>query len=327
VSKKIVFKVTGGLGRNIAALAVARQIIATNAGCTLHVMASYPDVFVGVAGIEKVYPFPAQNTVMPDWFENHRDFDVLEAEPYVDLGYRNGEQHLVDVWCRRLGIGLPDRKFGDLSLHDGSEREWARRNLAGLFQASPRPKLIAFQPWGGTSFYDAGAAMDPTRPKQARDLPFEIAQTIVNKLRERGFVVLQMSLPTERQLQNVIPIPVAQGQVINPRYLFALLELCDGLVTIDSFSAHAWVALEKKNAVVLWGATNPTNLGYSCNNNISKDACKTPHCNRPETHMLDVLGNGQPWRCPHKDACMNHDPEQVAQAVIGSQQCQETKHQ
>jgi hypothetical protein len=322
----IIFQVSGGLGRNIMATAVCRQIKRQHKKSPLHVMASYPDVFVDLPTVERVYPFPGGSSFLADFYDGHKDFDVMAAEPYVDLAYRKGEQHLVDVWCRRLGLQLPDDKRGELALHDATEREWARRNLHQLLSMANRPKLVAIQPWGGTSFYQAEAAMDPTRPKHTRDLPPQVAQDIVDGLRAKNVVVLQLSLPTEPQLRTVIPIPVQQGQIISPRYLFALLELCDGLVSIDSFAAHAWVALGKQGATVLWGGTDPTALGYSCNSNLTvTKPCPTPHCGRPDTYMFDTLGNGQPWRCPHKGACMNHSAETVVQSILGSLSCPESQ--
>lgn len=321
--KQLILRVIGGLGRNIVGTVIARQIKAQNPGCTLHVVASYPDVFVGLPFVDRVYPFT--QSPMPDFFDNHRDFDVLEAEPYVDLQYRRGNQHLADVWCRRLGLNLPESKRGSIELHGGSEVEWAKRTIASMNLG--RTPLLAFQPFGGTSFMDAGAAQDVMRPQQERSLKAERANEIVNKLATAGIAVVQISLPTEPQLQQTLKIQLPQGQVMQPRLLFSMLQQCHGFLGIDSFGQHAWAALGKDNAVVLWGATNPTNLGYAGNTNMTrKNACQTPHCNRPDTHMGDVLGNGQPWRCPNP-TCMNYDVDEVVQAVRATMQPKEQQAQ
>ncbi|HNW35118.1 MAG TPA: hypothetical protein PKM25_09320, partial [Candidatus Ozemobacteraceae bacterium] len=144
----------------------------------------------------------------------------------------------------------------------------------------------------------------------------EIAQEIVNLIRKKGFAVLQISLPTEPTLQDVIALDT---QSVTPtRRLFALLEKCNGLVAIDSFAGHAWAALGKAGAVRLWGYSNPASYGYAGDNNLTATVkrCKTPHCNRPETHIGDFIGNGEPWACPFDAECMEFDPKVVADAAI-----------
>ena len=311
MQRLLILHVRGGMGRNVAGTAVARQIKAQYPDCVLHVVASFPDVFVGLPFVDRVYPF-TQNP-LPDFYDNHRNFDVLDAEPYIDLQYRMGNQHLVDTWCRRLSLNLPDDRRGTLTLYEGSEVEWAKRSIQSMNLG--KTPVVAFQPFGGTPFSDANQAGDVMRPKQVRDLPVETANQIAAKLNAAGIAVVQISLPTEPQLQSTLKIQLPQGQVMQPRLLFALLQQVQGLVGIDSFAQHAWAALKREGAVVLWGATNPTNLGYSGNTNLSrKSACSTPHCNRPDSYMGDCMGNGQPWRCPNP-VCMNYDADEVVQAV------------
>lgn len=318
--RSFIFRVSGGMGRNVAATAVAKRIKEQYAGCTLHVVASYPDIFVGLPFVDRVYPMTPNP--LPDFYDNHREFDMLETEPYVDLQYRKGNQHLIDVWCRRLGLDLPTERRGIVELHDGSEVEWAKRTIASMNLG--RTPVLVFQPFGGTSFHDAGAAQDVMRPLQVRGLAAERANEIAVKLNSQGIAVVQMSLPTEPQLPSTLKLNLPQGQVMNPRLLLALLKQADGLLGIDSFAQHAWAALGKSNAVVLWGATNPTNLGYSSNTNMArKSACATPHCNRPDSYMGDVMGNGQPWRCPNP-TCMNYDVDEVVQAVRAAIQPKDT---
>jgi len=306
--KKILFDTRGGgLGRQIVATAVAQQIRAKYPDAVLHVLTSYPEAFAGLPGIDKYF-----GGHIPYFFDEHKDFEVFGVEPYLDLAYRQGKEHLIDVWCRMLGVDAPKRKAGILTL-DMHEKATGAKILSQL----PKDrKVIAIQWQGGTSYMHAGEAQDPTRVKHYRDLDQATAQAVVNALSQMGYVVLQIGLPSEPQLENAVTLD--RNQVVNPRYVFAVLDLCDGLVAIDSFAQHAWSALGKKSAVVLWGGTGPTGLGYSDNSNLTaakaKD-CPTPHCGRPNTYLGDFVGNGRVWTCPRSAVCMAHDPATVVEAV------------
>jgi hypothetical protein len=238
------------------------------------------------------------------------DHEYIRVEPYIDLAWRRGQEHLIDTWCRLIGVQAPKERRGILELTD-QEREDAGKLLGRV----DRP-IVALQWVGGTSNQNPGAAQALGKLNQARHLKQETAREIVNLLVQQGLAVLQISLPTEPRLQNVLYLD--EKSVTPTRLLFALLERCAGLVAIDSFAQHAWAALGKKDAVVLWGYSNPTNYGYSGNNNLTATPkkCKTPHCNRPETHLGDVLGNMEPWTCPHGGECMNFDPKVVADAAV-----------
>lgn len=306
-SEKILFRVgNGGFGKNIVATAVARAIKEQFPKCKLYVQAGYTECFKGLPFVDRFYP----QQPAPYFRDLVEDCEVLEAEPYLDHAFRKGKEHLIDVWCRRIGVKPPQEKRGTIILDD-SEKAAAE----GIFKpiGLDRP-VVAFQPFGGTSFHDPNKALDPFLKFQARHMTTEQAQSIVDKLVQGGVAVLQISLPTEPKLKNVLNLG---EQVTPPRILFAILDRCNALITIDSFAVHAWAALGKKEAVCLWGYSSPTQYGYAGQNNLTvSGACDTPHCNRPETHLSDVDGSGQPWKCPHGNACMKFDPVTVADAAV-----------
>lgn len=306
--KKILFDTKGGgMGRQIAATAVALQIRAKHPDAELHVLTSYPEVFAGLPGVDRYF-----GGHTPYFYEEHRDFLVLAAEPYLDLAYREGREHLIDVWCRLVGVDAPKKRAGKIVL-DMHERATGAKILSQLPQDR---KLIAFQWTGGTPYMDANAAQDPTRVKHYRDLDLQTAQAVASGLAQQGYIVLQIGLPSEPELKDAVTLD--RNQVVNPRYVFAVLERCSGLVAIDSFAQHAWAALGKESAVVVWGGTHPTALGYSGNTNLTSakgKECPNLHCSRPNTYLGDITGNGRVWTCPRNAACMAHDPSTIVEAV------------
>ena len=307
-SQEILFLQPGGLGKAIAGTAVARQIRAKFPSVKLHVQTGYPDIYQGLEFVDRVWPLAPQAHFFEDVASK---CEIFEAEPYKDFSFRKGREHLIDVWCRLLRLDLPKEKRGSIVL-SAAEKRNAKTQLTDRVG---RP-IIAFQFRGGTSSHDAGSAANPERLFQARHLSVDRAQAVVDDLVKEGFAVLQISLPTEPKLKNALYL--SDQSVIPTRHMLAFLNECSGLVAIDSFASHAWAALGKTGAVCLWGYSSPIQYGYAGNTHLAiKDACKTPHCNRPETHLFDVLpGTGQSWQCPHDGACMSFSPKEIVQAVL-----------
>lgn len=296
----------GGLGKAICMTAVARAIKEQHPGCELLVRTLYPDTCKGLPFVDQFFGMEPRSYMRKEI----ADAEYIRTEPYLDLAWRQGKEHLIDTWCRLIGVNPPKEKRGTITLTD-QERDDAAKLLGKV----GRP-VVAIQWIGGTSNHNPGAANALARLNQARHLRQAVAQEIVDNLVKEGVSVIQMSLPTEPRLKNVITLD--DNRVMPTRLIFSILERCDGLVAIDSFANHAWAALGKKDAVVLWGYSSPVNYGYAGNNNMTatRTKCKTPHCNRPETHLGDILGNGEPWTCPHGGECMKFDPKAVSDAVM-----------
>jgi hypothetical protein len=319
-AKGIIFRVGGGFGKCLAATRVAKQIKEKHKDLPLTVQTSYPDAFVGLDFVDAYYPYGAP---LPDFYDKHKCYEIAETEPYQDLDYRAGQCHLIDAWCRRLDVAIPEDKTPIIRLSKAEKR--AAEMIMGQVrnQAQGRP-VVALQWVGGTSYHHQQAALDPLRQTQVRELPQDIAQAAVNDLVAGGAVPVQIGLPTEARLQNVIPLLTQEAQAFPIRVTIACLALCDGALLIDSFAAHAWSGLGKKNAVVVWGATRPKNLGYLNQINLepAKNCCPVGGgCNRPDMHLGDWVGTGNPWQCPHDGACMgsaSYNGKELAAKVLST---------
>jgi len=318
----LVANLPGGLGKQIAATAFLRAWRDANPRGALHVNTPYPDVFRNMPWINRTYPL---GQAIPYFAEEHRGFEFFAGEPYHRLPFRQGKEHIVEAYCRSLGIEPPKDLRGLLKITD-QEHEAAMRLMAQVDRGRP---WIAFQPWGGTSFYDPGRAQDLLNPKQVRDLPADVAQAIVDRLVDRGNIVVQFSLPTERRLDKTIWIDLGQDErgqprVMAPRVLFAVLNLCEFFVGIDSSLQHAWAALRKPagKSAVLWGATKPANFSYPCHKDLSVEnpPCGTPHCSRPDMAFGDIVDGNNVWQCSHDRACMNHNPDLVVETLLGKRE-------
>jgi hypothetical protein len=303
---EIIAKSHGGLGKAIAFTAFLKALRANaKPNARIHIVSSWSDVFRDLPFIDRHFD---QNVLGPYFAEDHRNYEVFSGEPYDYLDYRRGKLHIVDVWCKMAGIPVPEQKNGQIKILE-VEHRIALEKLKGTDRSK---KWIAFQPFGGH-----GAPM-----QQVRSFSADVAQAIADKLMEKGFVVIQLSLPEEKKLERVVWPDPGKGQkgeqnYFLPRTLFAMLHLCDGFVGIDSWAQHAWAAMGRKNGIVCWGATRPENLGYLTNRNLTVSNCPSPGCNRPDVLGDLVGGHGQVWACPNDELCMRaHCPDNIVQTLI-----------
>lgn len=158
----------------------------------------------------------------------------------------------------------------------------------------------------------------PDKKQQKRTLPVDSAQKIADNLKDKGYCVWSIQYPQQIQLSNV-NIPLMDIKNNNPilmsqRYLFALIKLCKTTICIDSFVQHACAALNKK-AIVLWGGTNPQNLGYKEHQNIFQEVCPTPFCSRPNSFLFDGEHMGNVWECPYDEKCLEYKPEKISKLI------------
>jgi hypothetical protein len=322
MEKGILLRVAGGFGKNLMATKVAKQLKDKHPKLPLHVQVSNPDAFIGLNFVDKFYPLAP----LMDFYDDHKDFKIYDADPYTNLDYRSGKEHLVNSWCKTYGTKPPESVAGIIRLSK-KEKKAAAMIMQNVRNQAQGRKVVGFQYVGGTSFYDPNAALDPIRPTQVRELPVEIAQNIVNGLASAGCMVIQIGLATEQKLENSIQLIGNDGKSFPIRIVLAIIDQLDGLVGIDSFAHHAWAALGKKNAVVVWGATRRETLGYETNINIAPAAncCPTPGCNRPNGHVGDFVGTGQPWQCPHDAACMDYNAEEIVKKTMAALESEEKK--
>lgn len=312
--RKILFQVHGGLGANIMKTAVIKQLRKENPDAVIHVKASYPDVFKGLGYVDEFFAGPPQQ-IIHGAYRTYRDFEFMgEAEPYLDDAYRAKESHCIEAACRRYGLGKPEKNIGAIALSQREKKE-VKKVMAQILSQMPNAKdkkIVALQWTGGVPTFNQDMANDVGRITQARSLPKEVAQQIVDRLVKNDYAVLQISLPREETLNNVLRLYNDQSnQPIPLRYLFALLDECEAFIGIDSFAQHAWAALGKKNGLVVWGATAPKQLGYDSILNLTptNNPCDDVHCGRPLGFVGDFLGNGEPWTCPHDEACMKYNAD------------------
>jgi hypothetical protein len=301
-----VLKVDGGLGKNVAATALVVSIKA-KWNLPLIVIASHMEPFYGNPLVDRLHTYRNLSYLYADYFAD-RAVQILSGEPYMHSSYLTGS-HIIEVWREMFGLPTCDVAQPCLFI-DAAEREWALTYLAGM-KIQPE-KLILLQWQGGA----APPAPGQCSAQQRRTLRRVTAQALYDGLVGMGYDVISMQLPSQPQLERCLVPTAGRGQdgqplPLNPRQALALVSVCKSFVGIDSFVQHAAAALGKPG-IVLWGGTDPRNLGYPEHKNLTaKVKCETPHCGRPNSFLFDVDVFGRPWSCPVGDMCLDFDPDEI----------------
>jgi hypothetical protein len=298
---KVVFICEGGIGKNIAATAVVRNIKKKYPDQELIVVAGYPDVFMHNPNVSKVYAFGNPLYFYDDQILN-KDTLVIKTEPYLHYDYLQKTRHLTDVWCEQVGVEMDSIKpelF--LTKHELS--------VANEFINGEKRESVIFHITGGKvpDKDDEGSRSDAIRQMYRRNLPMSIAQKVADGLKDK-YRIIQVKGPTQPGIKD--------GHYITTqlRALFALAAAGKRFVLIDSFMMHATAAFDKR-AVVCWGGTNPKVLGYETHVNLIRKVCPTPMCHRPNDYLFDVLANASKWDCPYGEPCLEHEVDQIIEEV------------
>jgi hypothetical protein len=291
----VVFNVDGGIGRNICATSLIKPLKKKYGNLPLIVLASHPDVFINNPLIDRVYNLNNQLYFFEDYFVKQKSL-LLRVEPYTHPDYMSQKKHFSSAWADLLGIGKLESLTPKIHLFE-TDLEMAK---AFLFPHNKKPILI-LQTWGGKIPGKEGMEdfVGAKNEMYRRSLPFDTAMGIVNALKDK-YTILHIKGQNQPSIQDTIPVTA------NLRYVFALISLANKIICIDSFVQHAAAAFGKK-ALVLWGGTSPEVLGYDSHINLTRKACPTPFCHRPNTYIPDFLANGQGWSCPFGEACMKYD--------------------
>jgi len=283
--------IEGGVGKHIAfsaALSEARKRYGE-----IVLVSAYPEVFVGNESVARNLSFS-----FPYLYEDYlKDIKLFKLEPYLEDEYRLQKKHIIDVFASRLGIEC-ERK-PEVKILQQEEQEF----LAFREKVLENKNYLVIQIRGGTP------PLNPELAKQkahfTRDYPEELAQKFVDLFRKKypDWYIVQIGLPTEPKLHDCVyltNLPV--------RAYFPVLKYCNTFVVIDSFLNHLSAALGKRG-VVLWGGTNPSNLGYEHNINLyDTSLCEEIFCGRP-----GVFDHS--WKCKRNFSCMRIQPELILEKV------------
>lgn len=279
MSKKFcIFHIEGGLGKHVAATAVARCIKSNHPDRELIVVCAYPEIFLNLDFISRVYKLG----ITPYFFETYiqdKDSLIFKHEPYFTTEHIVKRLPLIENWCKLYNLEykgeLPELKFNFRQQQIGYVK-WLRQKPVLVIQTNGGP--IIGQQFGYS---------------WTRDLPFHIAQDIVNHFKN-DYHIIQICRDKNQGIEGVSE--VISEEMPNTE-LFYLLTMSNKRILIDSCLQHAAAALNLKSTVV-WIGTSASIFGYSLHTNIQ---AKLPEKMLPDSYLFDYSFNGVTHECPIYD--------------------------
>jgi hypothetical protein len=287
----------GGIGKHICGSTLLRYIQEKEPDAQITVISGYPEVFLNNPRIYRNLHF-GTSYVFDDYIKGT---DLRIGDPYPMMEYYQDEKHLSQLMPKAYRFEQENENiYPELYIGEEEQRQVKQ------FAAQSKNPIITVQVTGGNQMHQ-----NPQKdPKQLspRDLLQDSAQKIVDICVAKGFNVLQVALPHEYHLKNVM---IFNGQPF--RSYIPVIPHIVAHIGIDSAMMHA-VAAFKKPALIFWNNTNVKALGYPNMVNIHKDKCPTPMCSRPHVGMPDQIPEGG-WKCPHNLECQKWTLEEIEENV------------
>ena len=244
MDKFVIFHVEGGLGKNVAATAIIKNIYKKYPDRKLIVVCSFPEIFLNNPYIHRVYRLGVSPYFWDDYI-NAKDTIVLRREPYFESTHMMQQTPLTETWHKMYD--LPFNKKDDLPelylnmTQSQMHLQWQRSRPIMLLQTNGGPIM------DGQPIY-----------AWTRDMPKNVIEALVQQFGQQYHII--QICKHESQSVNHPAVETITRQMSNIE-LFTLLKVSAKRVLIDSCLQHAAAAF-KLPSVVLWIGTHPKMFGY-----------------------------------------------------------------
>jgi len=290
-----IFHIEGGLGKHVAATAVAQTIKNNHPDRKLIVVCAWPEIFLNLSFVDRVYRIGTTPYFYEDYIHN-KDSLIFKHEPYFTTEHIQQKMGLIENWCKLHNLQWngeePTLRFNFRQMQVGVNR-WNREKPIMVLHTNGGPINNQPYPYSWT-----------------RDMPHFVGQNIVNTFKDQ-FHIIQICRHEVNALQGV---EVVKDQMSNME-LFYLLTLSKKRVLIDSCMQHAAAAL-KLPSTVLWVGTSPKIFGYDIHKNLK--AQLSNEVKLPDSYLFDYDFNGKVHECPILDPMTMFDMEEILLTVSQS---------
>jgi len=278
MEKYLIWHVQGGLGKNIAATALCKDIKEKYPDRKFILVCTYPEIFLNIPFIDKVYSLDNLSYFYETYIEN-KDVIIFKHDPYDQTGHITKKNHIIQSWCEILDLKYTNQTPTIVF-------NYAQQVITNKYTRS-KPILL-LQTNGGLPPLNTS----PTPYSWSRDIPLELAIEITKKY-SNNYHIIHITRADGYQLPYVERI----DQIIPNMELFALLYSSAKRIFIDSALQHASKALGLKSNVI-WIATSPINFGYELHNNIIAKRPST-HNQLLKSYTTDYLLGYNEEECPY----------------------------
>jgi hypothetical protein len=277
--KYSIFQINGGLGKHVAATAVAQAIKNNHPDRELVIVCAWPELWTNLPFVHRTYTL-GQTQYFYQEFIDGIDSLIFANEPYMMTDHVHKRRPLVETWCKMYGI---EYRGETPILRINPEQ----RRLIQNFYKYEKPVLL---------IHTNGGLYTGDKPyRWARDMPLWVADAVAKRYYKTHQIV-QITRPPSPKIAT--PGTVILDQPLLNTELFGLLEISSKRLLIDSALQHAAVALNLPSTV-LWNATCPTIFGHSLHDNIR--AKEKPKVNLPGSYLFDYDFDGNEMEYPYDE--------------------------
>jgi hypothetical protein len=300
MSKYSIFHVQGGLGKHIAATAVAECIKNNFPDRKLIVVCVYKEIFINLDFVYRVYELGNTNYFYQNYIENV-DSLIFHNDPYYTTEHIHKKLPLIQNWCKMYNLTYNNEK--PILVFNELQKEISKT----VWKKTEKP-IMVIHTNGGLVSKDAKPYM------WARDMPLDVANEIVNKY-HNNFLIYQVTKSNSKKLDNTIPIEYSEMMKLSTLEYLSILIHSDVRVLIDSSLQHAAAALGLES-VVLWNGTSPKVFGYDIHKNI--ESKKDYNFKLPSSYLFDFDFNGNENEYPYKEGDKIFEIDEVFNAIDNS---------
>ena len=296
-SKYCIFHIQGGIGKHIAATAVAKCIKNNYPDRKLIVASVYTDIFINIPYVDRVYQLGNTNYFYQNYIQD-KDSLIFHHEPYFTTDHINKKLPLIENWCKLYNLKFnnekPYLKFNKL-----------QKNISNEVWCKGKKPIMIIHTNGGLLTTDA-------KPYSwTRDMPENLAQRIVNHYKDK-YHIYQVTKLNSPKLNDVDHIFATPENSLSLMEFFSLLIHSKKRVLIDSCMQHATSALNLPSTV-LWNGTSPKVFGYEMHDNI---CTQIPYDFKlPGSYLFDFDFNGDEMEYPFGEDEELFDFEQIIQSI------------
>lgn len=293
MKKYAIFNVQGGIGKHIAATAVAKCIKNNFPDRELIVVCAWPSPFINLDFVDRVY----KEGITPYFYQDYvlgKESLLFKHEPYFTTDHIHGNKSLIENWCELYGLEYNGEK--PQLVFNLREKQ-----LTNVLWQSDKPVFL-LQSSGGIYNQSDGPVY-----KWTRDMPIDMTNKIVEEFRE-NYNVFQVVKANGFVAEGVIPI----ADEYSVMELMTILLRSDKRLFIDSSLQHGAAALDLPSTV-MWIATNPKVFGYDLHDNIV--ANQLPEFKLPDSFIFNYNFEGITHECPYKTEEEMFDVDEIISSV------------
>ena len=282
-----------GIGKHIAATAVARCIKNNHPDRKLIVVCAWPMPFINLGFVDRVYSSSSVPYFYQDYIDG-KDSLIFKHEPYFTTDHIHGQLPLIENWCKLYNL----QYSGEQPEIEFNLRE---KQLSNVLWQSNKPILL-LQTAGGLYSQDNGP-----KYKWTRDMPISVMQAVYEEFINQ-YNIFQVTRPGSITINGATVI----DKPFSIMELLTLVAKSSKRLFIDSCLQHGAAAMGLKSTV-LWIGTNPNIFGYKLHDNII--ANQKPEFKLPDSYLFNYNFEGITHECPYKDESEMFDVDQIIESL------------